>query len=302
MMDVKNMKIAVVMGGPGSEHEVSLASGRGVISALQQLGINPIPVVLKEASISLPEDVTFVFNVVHGTYGEDGGIQEDLDKLEVAYTGEGAAESRCAFDKIATKKRFSENNVPTPAFEVLQQGDQPSLPVPYVIKAPKEGSSVGIFIVKSEEEAASALEQAVKFGFPLLVEAFIPGRELTVGFLGDQALPIIEICPKEGFYDFKNKYPFLNPDGGATHYCPAPLSEELTAQVQKTALLAKDALDLKVYGRVDILLTDDGSMYVLEINTIPGMTEASLLPEAAAAVGISYPELCQRMIELSATN
>jgi D-alanine-D-alanine ligase len=161
---------------------------------------------------------------------------------------------------------------------------------------------VGVYIVRDAGKVAETMREAWQFGRELLVEQFIRGRELTVGIIGDEALPAVEIRPKrEGdFYDFANKYNFLNPQAaGADHFCPAMLSPEVTRRVQDVALAAKNALDLEVYSRVDVLLTDDDSPFVLEINTIPGMTPVSLLPEAAAAAGISYAELCARVIELS---
>jgi D-alanine-D-alanine ligase len=159
---------------------------------------------------------------------------------------------------------------------------------------------VGVYIVKTEAEAEARLRDIEKFGFPILVERFVQGRELTVGVLGDVALPLVEIVPREGFYDFKNKYPFLNPKAaGADHYCPALLDEETTVRVQALGLAAHRALDLQVYSRVDVLLNAQNEPSVLEINTIPGMTESSLLPEAAAAAGIGYAELCARVLSLS---
>jgi D-alanine-D-alanine ligase len=156
-------------------------------------------------------------------------------------------------------------------------------------------------IVKNESELDSAIKEAGKYDRKLLVEKFVSGRELTIGILGDQALPILEIIPKGGFYDFTNKYPFLNPQagGGAEHVCPARIDEKKTAEIQELALRAFRALGLQVYGRVDVILSDSGEPFVLEVNTIPGMTEASLLPEAAAAAGIGYVDLCARIIELS---
>jgi len=206
-----------------------------------------------------------------------------------------------AIDKIATKKRLVERGVPTAAFEILHDGAEPTLQVPYVLKAPREGSSVGIFIVHEQGEAEKSLAEAWKFGNELLVEQFVQGRELTVGILGDQALPIIEIKPAKDFYNFDNKYPFLNPaaGGAADHTCPAHLSEAVTRRIQEMALAAHRALDLEVYSRVDFLLDANDNAIVLEINTIPGMTQVSLLPEAAAAAGISYPELCARVVALS---
>ena len=216
------------------------------------------------------------------------------------YTGEGITGSELAIDKIASKKRFIAENVPTAAFEVLGPGEFPSLPLPFVVKAPCEGSSVGTYIVRTADQIESAVEQAREYSAELLVEQFIEGRELTVGILGEAALPVIEIKAKKDFYNFENKYPFLNPNAaGADHYCPAPIGEEPTRIVQQTAMDAHRALGLSVYSRVDLLLSSEGKPFVLEINTIPGMTSSSLLPEAAAAAGISYPELCARIIELS---
>jgi D-alanine-D-alanine ligase len=176
------------------------------------------------------------------------------------------------------------------------------MPIPYVIKAPRQGSTVGVHIIRNEREVDAAIADASTYDREMLVEKFIAGRELTIGILGDQALPIIEIIPKGGFYDFTNKYPFLNPNAGgaAQHVCPANLPDEQTGAIQELALRAHRALGLKVYSRVDIMLPEEGEPSVLEANTIPGMTEASLLPEAAAVAGITYPALCARIIELSA--
>lgn len=299
-LDLTNMKIAVLMGGPGSERKVSLKSGEGVVSALRSMGVDVTAVDVADENFSLPEGTQLAFNVIHGTFGEDGQLQRILDGRGVPYTGEGARGSELAIDKIATKQRLVERGVPTAKSEIIRNGARPTLALPLVIKAPKEGSSVGIYIVKDEAELEKSLVEAWKFGSELLVEQFIAGRELTVGVVGDLALPVIEIVAKKDFYNFENKYPFLNPNAaGADHFCPAPLSPEITALVQRVGISAHRALDLEIYSRVDILLTDAGEPFVLEVNTIPGMTPSSLLPEAAAAVGISYAELCRRIIELS---
>jgi D-alanine-D-alanine ligase len=299
-LDLTNRKIAVLMGGPGSERKVSLKTGEGVCAALQSLGAIVTAVDVWDANFILPEGTELAFNVIHGTFGEDGQVQRELEKRGISYTGEGVAGSELAIDKIKTKKRLIERGVQTAAFEILHDGARPTLPIPFVLKAPKEGSSVGIYIVKESSELDSSLESAWKFGRELLVEQFVAGRELTVGIVGDLALPVIEIVAKKDFYNFENKYTWLNPNAaGADHYCPAPLSPELTAKVQAAGIAAHRALDLEVYSRVDILLTDAGEPYVLEVNTIPGMTPSSLLPEAAAAVGIGYAELCRRIAELS---
>lgn len=299
-LSLANRKIAVLMGGPGSERRVSLKSGEGVVGALESLGAIVSPIVVDDAGFALPDGIELAFNVIHGTFGEDGQLQRELERRGVPYTGEGVRGSELAIDKIATKQRLIERGVPTAAFEILRDGAKPTLPLPFVLKAPKEGSSVGVYIVKDAAELEKSLAEAWKFGRELLVEQFVSGRELTVGIVGDLALPVIEIVAKKDFYNFENKYTWMNPNAaGADHFCPAPISPELTALVQRTGIAAHRALDLEVYSRVDILLTDAGEPFVLEVNTIPGMTPSSLLPEAAAAVGIGYAELCRRIAELS---
>ncbi|HXA08635.1 MAG TPA: D-alanine--D-alanine ligase [Chthoniobacterales bacterium] len=301
MIALTGMQIAVLKGGPGSERAVSLATGAGVARALRSLGAEVTEVDVENADFSLPNGTGLAFIALHGTFGEDGQVQQILEDREIPYTGEGVAESRLAFDKIPSKERFTRHGVTTPHWEVIRGGERPTLPLPYVIKAPRQGSTVGVYIVKTESEVAPALREAAHYDDEFLIEQFIPGRELTVGVLGEQALPVLEIIPKSGFYDFNDKYPFLNPQGGggAQHVCPAALPGDLTRKIQDLALLACGSLGLKVYSRVDFMLSASDEPFVLEINTIPGMTEASLLPEAAAAAGISYPQLCLRIIELS---
>ena len=294
-------KIAVLMGGPGSERDVSLATGRGVSKALRSLGAEVVEVDVHDENFALPKDVDLAFITIHGTFGEDGQLQEILEERGVAYTGDGVEASRAAFDKILSKEKFREHDVVTPEWEVIEVGQRPTISVPLVVKPARQGSTVGVVIVKDASELDSAMAEAAKYDRKLLIEKFVSGRELTIGILGDQALPILEIIPKGGFYDFNNKYPFLNPQagGGAEHVCPAKIDPNKTKQIQKQALHAFRALGLVVYGRVDVLLPDSGNPFVLEVNTIPGMTEASLLPEAAAAAGINYVDLCARIIALS---
>jgi len=300
-MSLDGKTIALLMGGPGSEREVSLASGRGVQTALAARGARVIPVDVTGPDFVIPEPVDIAFNIIHGTFGEDGQLQEILEQRGIPYTGEGIEGSRAAFNKIETKERFIECGIPTAAYEVIPADQTPSLPLPYVVKAPRQGSTVGVYIVSDASQVAPAMQGAAQYDNPLLIEEYIAGEELTVGILGPQALPIIMIKPTEGFYDFKNKYPFLNPQagGGAEHYCPAPLPAKVTRLIQEIALAAHGALGFEVYSRVDFILAPGGTPYCLEINTIPGMTEVSLLPEAAAAAGISYGELCERIILLS---
>lgn len=294
-------KIAVLMGGPGSERDVSLATGRGVSKALRSLGVEVVDVDVHDEHFALPKDVDLAFITIHGTFGEDGQLQKILEERSVPYTGDGVEPSRAAFDKILSKEKFREHNVVTPEWEVVEVGQRPTISVPLVVKPARQGSTVGVVIVKNASELDSAMAEAGKYDQKLLIEKFVSGRELTIGVLGDQALPILEIIPKGGFYDFNNKYPFLNPQGGggAEHVCPAKIDPNKTKQIQEQALHAFRALGLVVYGRVDVLLPDSGEPFVLEVNTIPGMTEASLLPEAAAAAGINYVDLCARIIALS---
>jgi len=289
------------MGGPGSERDVSLATGHGVSKALRSLGADVVEVDVHDENFALPKDVDLAFITIHGTFGEDGQLQEILEERGVPYTGDGVEASRAAFDKILSKEKFREYDVVTPEWEVIKAGQRPTISVPLVVKPARQGSTVGVVIVKDASELDSAMAEAAKYDRKLLIEKFVSGRELTIGILGDLALPILEIIPKGGFYDFNNKYPFLNPQagGGAEHVCPAKIDPNKTKQIQKQALHAFRALGLVVYGRVDVLLPDSGNPFVLEVNTIPGMTEASLLPEAAAAAGINYVDLCARIIAFS---
>src|SRR5437870_747869 len=294
-------KIAVLTGGPGSEREVSLATARGVTKALRSLGAEVVDIDVRDENFQLPQDVDLAFLTIHGTFGEDGRLQKILEDRGVHYTGDGVEESRLTFDKIRSKEKFRAHGVRTPQWEVMQPGQRPTIALPIVVKPPREGSTVGVVIVKNASELEAAMAEAAKYDRELLIEKFVPGRELTIGILGDQALPVLEIIPKGGFYDFATKYPFLNPQSGASaeHVCPAKIDSAKTKEIQELALRAFRALGLQVYARVDVILSETGEPFVLEANTIPGMTEASLLPEAAAAAGISYVDLCARIIALS---
>ena len=298
----KDTKIALLMGGPGSEREVSIASGNGVLEALRNEGFTQVtPVLVDSERPAIPEGTELCYNMIHGTYGEDGGLQSYLEDLGLPYTGAGSATSRNCFDKVLTKKFFIAGQVPTPLSETIAAGEMPTLPVPCVIKPPCEGSSVGVHIVHDAAELPAAVADAAKYGKDILVEEYIKGKELTVAIFNGEALPVVHICPRSGFYDMNNKYPSLYGGVGSDYICPADISEEETKAVQAAAVAAYKALNVEVYGRVDVLLTDDGKPYVLEINTIPGMTSASLFPKAAAAVGISFGELCSKIAEISLT-
>ena len=293
--ELKDLHMVVLKGGPGSEREVSLRSGAAVARALREGGYRVTEVEIAGRELVLPEDAGLCVNMVHGTFGEDGELQSLLDAHGITYTGENAAGSRLAFDKMESKRRFESAGVPTPRWERIAASARPSLPFPLVIKAPREGSSVGVHIVRTEEELAAALQDCASLEKEILVEEFVAGRELTVGVVGDRAMAVVEIRPHEGFYDYANKYT----KGASEYFCPAPLDENTARLVQETALRAHRALGLEVYSRVDILLRADSSLFVLEANTIPGMTETSLLPKAAAAVGLDFLSLCEEIARLS---
>jgi D-alanine-D-alanine ligase len=301
MTDLSGKTIAVLKGGPGSERAVSLKTAESVVEALLTLGAHVVEVDVTGPEFDVPADTLIAFNTIHGTFGEDGQLQAICEARGLRYTGAGVETSRIAFDKALTKEKFIAAGVPTPRSQIfrLDGSDTLSIDLPLVVKPPREGSSVGVHIVRTPEELAAALADARRFGDDTLIEEFIEGKELTIGVLGDQVLPVIHIEPAEGFYDINNKYPWMSGTGKTLYHCPAELDEATTARVQAAALAAFKAAGTEVYGRVDCLLRADGSAFILEINTIPGMTSSSLLPKAAAAVGISFPELCHQIIELS---
>jgi len=291
------------MGGPGAEREVSLASGKAVLAALKAAGFDAVGVDVTGTEVNLPPGTSLAFNVIHGTFGEDGQLQSILENLGVPYTGAGVESSRVAIHKSLAKEKFIDAGVPTARSETvaLTSGSTPNLTIsaPLVIKPPLEGSSVGIQIVKSQADVPAALQKAAEKYDEVLIEEFIEGRELTVGILDDKALPIVQITPPEGVYDMASKYPWLSGSKGSEYQCPADLDESTTRMVQEAALAAHRALGIEIYSRVDVLLDKQNRPFVLEANTIPGMTETSLLPKAAVAAGIPFAELCQIIARLS---
>jgi D-alanine-D-alanine ligase len=302
-MILTGKKIAVLMGGPGSEREVSLASGKAVHKALLDLNLDAIPFDVTSTEFILPPDIDLAFNVIHGTFGEDGQLQDALENRSIPYTGAGSASSKLAIHKSRAKERFIAAGVPTARSETvaLSPGCIPDLTItaPLVIKPPLEGSSVGIQIVKSQDGVAPALLKAAEKYPEALVEEFISGKELTVAILDDVPLPVVQIIPPDGVYDMASKYPWLSGAKGSEYLCPADLDLETTIAVQAAALAAHRSLGVEIYSRVDVLLDPQNRPFVLEVNTIPGMTETSLLPKAAAAAGIPFPQLCQNIAELS---
>jgi D-alanine-D-alanine ligase len=302
-MDLSGKRIVLAKGGPGSERKVSLETAKGVAEALRSLDVDVVELDISGPDFEVPSGCLAVFNVIHGTFGEDGQIQRILEAKGIPYTGAGSASSELAFDKMRSKARFVERGVPTAAYQNLSLATATpadlKIPVPLVMKPLREGSSVGVHIIKDASGVAPAIADLKQFGPEALVEPFISGKELTVGILGDQVLPVVHIQPRDGFYDISNKYPWLTGQGGSDYFCPADLSPETTRAVQEAALAAHRALGVEVYSRVDVLLDEKDQPFVLEVNTIPGMTATSLLPKAARAAGIMYPALCARILELS---
>jgi D-alanine-D-alanine ligase len=288
-------KVVLLMGGPGKERPVSLNSGAAVAKAIRSLGADLQEIDIIGQFFKLPEKTDLVFNMIHGTFGEDGALQSILDGLGVPYTGEGKDGSCLAFDKIASKRKFDEAGVPNAKWEILTSGQTTSIPLPLVVKPPREGSSVGVHIIQQPEELPAALEDCFSRDSEVLVEEFIRGRELTVGIVGSDALPVVEIVPKVDFYSYENKYT----KGNSDYFCPARLDEATTRAVQYAALAAHRSLGLEIYSRVDVLLDSKNKPFVLEVNTIPGMTETSLLPKAAAVAGLNFASLCEEIAGLS---
>lgn len=292
---LKDKTVALLMGGPGKERDVSLRSGAAVAKALRTAGAHLVEIDVTTPEIDLPGSVNLAFNIIHGTFGEDGHLQTLLHAQGIPYTGEGIEGSRTAFDKILSKEAFDRAGVPTSRWEKIRRGEFPSLPLPYVVKAPRQGSSVGVHIIRDAAALPAALEDCFQYGDEVLIESFFVGRELTVGILGGKALPVVEIVPVGGFYDYEHKYT----RGASEYFVPAHLTDTKSAAVKSAACEAHQALGLEVYSRVDILLAPDSSMSVLEINTIPGMTELSLLPKAAAVAGLDFAALCEEIAGLS---
>ena len=247
--------------------------------------------------ITLCQQADVVFMALHGAEGENGKIQACFDLMGIRYTGTNHISSAIAMDKAISKELFRQNGIPTPEGIHLKKGeaDPMTVPFPLVVKCCNGGSSVGTYIVEKEEDYETAKVESFRYDNEIIIEQYIKGREFSVGVIDGKALPIIEIAPVSGFYDYKNKYQA----GSTVETCPAVLEADLTAQMQRYAEAVFKALRLKNYARMDFMLEQDGSMYCLDANTLPGMTATSLLPQEAAAAGISYSELCELIIEKS---
>ncbi len=289
----KFSKVGVLMGGPSAEREVSLKSGAAVARGLRTAGYAVEEIVLETEVLDLPDGLDAVFIAMHGAYGEDGTAQALLRDRGMPYIGAGPEASRLAFDKVATKERLIELGIPTPPYEVLRAGHERTLALPVILKPSLQGSSIGLHRVDREEDWQPALQEAMQHGDELLVEAYIEGRELTVGVVCDEVMPVVEIRAPNGNYDYTAKY-----TAGMTEYLsPAPLAPDVEAACRDFALRTYHALGCEGLARIDFRMSENGDLFVLELNTIPGFTETSLLPKAAAAAGVDFPALCSRILE-----
>ena len=293
-------KVAVLFGGKSGEREVSLKSGSAVLAALQRQGVNAEAFDPATRPLHDLEKFDRAMISLHGRFGEDGAMQGALELLGIPYTGSGVMASAIGMDKWRTKMIWSAAGISTPAFELVNADSdfaavEQRLGLPLFVKPANEGSSIGITKVKQVGDLKAAYELAAKSDPLVIAEQFVGGGEYTVGILGDQALPIVRIVPKNEFYDFEAKY--LRDD--TEYLCPCGLSADKEAQIQREALQAFNTIGCRGWGRVDFLMDADGNHYFLEINTSPGMTDHSLVPMAAKAAGISFDALVVRILEMA---
>jgi D-alanine-D-alanine ligase len=309
-MDIRKRlgKIGILMGGPSSEREISLKSGKAVFEALKARGLDVIPIDIRtdrneeNAKFLESQRLDCAFIALHGRFGEDGRIQKILQSLKIPYTGSGVEASQLAMDKAASRAIFESHGLSIPRYKVLDKGSYSGdleydhyLSLPLVIKPASQGSSIGLSIIHDERELKEAINLAFSFDTKVLIEAYIKGRELTVGILKEQTLPVIEIVPKSPFFDYEAKY-----QPGMTDYVvPVQLEKGMAIQVSQAALKAHQVLGCAGFSRVDMILSEDNKCVVLEINTIPGLTTTSLLPKAAKCIGIEFADLCIQLIEFA---
>lgn len=306
-IDPRSLRVAVLAGGTSGERDISLASGEGALEALQEAGFSASmldPALPDDLKTLLDGGFDVAFLCMHGKYGEDGTLQGLLEIFGLPYTGPGVWSSATAMDKPKAKVFYERASIPTPPSAILTSIDNAEEQAhafvqqagfPLVVKPATEGSALGVRIVSDESELMDAVEDAFSIDSEILVERYIEGTEITVAVLGNtelDVLPVIEIVPCNDFYDFEAKYA----PGGSQHICPATLPAAQTERAQELAVAAHRVLDCRGMSRTDMIVEKDGRIWVLETNTIPGMTKTSLLPDAAQAAGISFPELCTRLI------
>ena len=297
----RKAKVAVAMGGSSAEREVSIQTGSMVLRALQSLGYEAKSVDYDERFIDAMREMKpdVVFNALHGPGGEDGHVQALLEYLSIPYTGSSVEAAALSMDKHLTKKLLAAEGLPTAAWDLfeLAGGTLPLLPgsldLPLVVKPRFEGSSAGVTIVRTHEQWTNAMLAASKSYSEILAEEYIDGREMTCGVLGEEALPIVEIVAnRDGFYSYDAKYA----DGGSTHIVPARIDEDLAARLQMLALSTHRLVGLRDYSRTDFIVSRDNRPYLLEINSLPGLTPHSLIPDACGAIGITFESLIDRLI------
>jgi len=289
------------MGGLSREREISLKTGKAILKALTEKGYTACPIDVGQDIVEtlIKKKIECAFIALHGRFGEDGTIQGMLELMRIPYTGSGVLASALALHKIMAKKIFLCEKIPTPSFEVFRRqeiGKDPpkkiSLPLPLVVKPAREGSTIGVSIARTEEELVLAFKEAGKYDEEILVEEFIKGKEITVGILEEIPLPVIEIVPKSGFYDYHSKY-----TKGETQYIiPARVPREKYLNAQEMSLKAFRVLGCSGCARVDLMADEKGDPFVIDVNTMPGMTETSLLPQAAGYAGIAFEDLVERIL------
>ncbi len=293
-------RVGVLLGGPSAEREISLKSGRAISRALRDSGITVVEIGENEEVREGvgAHDIDLAFIALHGRFGEDGQVQEFLEGLNIPYTGSGVQASRQAMDKILSYQVFESAGLSIPEHRTIEPGDILSsapIPLPVVVKPAREGSSIGLSLVREPGKFMEAVTIARRHDERIIVEKYIPGRELTISILEDNALPVIEIIPDNPFFDYEAKYV----KGRSEFIVPAELPVNIYQEAQRIGLAAHRALGCYAYSRADILLGEDGGLYLLEVNSIPGFTATSLLPQAARAVGIDFPELCLKLLDLA---
>lgn len=293
---LKGKAIGVLMGGTSAERDISLRSGKSVLNALKRMGYDAraIDVGADICEVLRKEKVDIAFLVLHGGTGEDGSIQGMLEVMGIPYTGSGVLASALAMDKLASKKAFVFDGLKVPEFEVLRKGESPTLPMPFVVKPVREGSSIGVSIVKKEEELQAALDAAISYTGMAIVEQYVKGREVHIGILRNRALGGVEVRPAVEFYDFRAKY---DTSSGTKYILPPEIDADLYEDAKKIALRAHVAIGARGATRVDLLINGQGEIFVLEVNTIPGMTETSLLPKIASLEGLSFDDLVEEILK-----
>ncbi len=308
-MEIKDFgRVGVLMGGPSSERKISLKSGQAVFSALTKMGMEAVAIDIttdnpqKNIRLLKKYNLDYAFIALHGRFGEDGAIQGILEKLNLPFTASGVKASQLAMDKIGSLEIFSQGGLCVPKSQFLDKSAYQKKKIfplefgfPLVVKPANHGSSIGLSLLENERQLPAAIKLAFNFDEHIIIQEYVPGRELTVGILDEVALPVVEIIPHNKFFDFAAKYQ----DGLTQYIIPAVLDPAIALEIQQVALKAHKLLSCYGCSRVDIILAKDGRAYILEINTIPGMTSTSLLPKAAKIVGIDFSQLCFKLLELA---